>query len=90
MLQTIGGPMVLVVVQAVITVRTLQLGGTSGPVKSMNAAQMNALDQGITYGLLWLAGVVVILGAVALLIRYTAQQVARVSETKMASDGEDL
>ncbi|MET4428520.1 EmrB/QacA subfamily drug resistance transporter [Mycolicibacterium sp. 624] len=86
MLQTIGGPIVLVVVQAVITLRTLQLGGTSGPVDAMNAAQMNALDQGITYGLLWLAGVVVLLGVVALFIGYSAQEVARVSEANKAAD----
>ena len=72
--------MVLVVIQAVVTLRTLSLGGTSGPVKFMNAAQLHALDHGITYGLLWLAGVVILLGAVALLIGYTAQQVARGQE----------
>jgi predicted MFS family arabinose efflux permease len=90
MLQTLGGPMVLVVVQAAVTVRTLQLGGTSGPVEYMNAAQLHALDQGLTYGLLWLAGVVALLGAVALLIGYTAQQVARVQEAKKAVDGGEL
>jgi uncharacterized membrane protein YphA (DoxX/SURF4 family) len=68
---------VLVVIQAAITSRTLHLGGTIGPVESMNAAQLDALDHGYTYGLLWLAGVVMLLGGVALLIGYTAQQVAR-------------
>ena len=90
MLQSMGGPVVLVVIQAVVTLRTLSLGGTSGPVKLMNAAQLHALDHGITYGLLWLAGVVILLGAVALLIGYTAQQVARAQEVRKAIDGADL
>ena len=62
MLQILGGPVVLVVIQAVITSRTLQLGGTKGPVKFINAAQLHALDRGYTYGLLWLGGVVILLG----------------------------
>ena len=47
MLQNLGGPVVLAVIQAVITSRTLHLGGTSGPVKFMNAAQLDALDHGL-------------------------------------------
>jgi EmrB/QacA subfamily drug resistance transporter len=90
MLQILGGPVVLVVIQAVVTSRTLHLGGTNGPVKFMNAAQLHALDHGLTYGLLWLAGVVILLGAVALLIGYTAQQVARTQEARKAIDGGDL
>ena len=57
MLQSLGGPLVLAVIQAVITSRTLYLGGTTGPVKFMNDAQLHALDHGYTYGLLWVAGV---------------------------------
>ena len=57
MLQNLGGPVVLAVIQAVITSRTLYLGGTNGPVKYMNAAQLHALDHGYTYSLLWVAGV---------------------------------
>ena len=89
MLQSLGGPVVLAVIQAVITSRTLQLGGTKGPVKFMNAAQLHALDRGYTYGLLWLAGVVILLGGVALLIGYTAEQVARAQEVKKAIDHGD-
>ena len=86
MLQSLGGPLVLAVIQAAITSRTLHLGGTSGPVKLMNAAQLDALDHGYAYGLLWLAGVVILLGAVALLIGYTAQDVAHAQEAKKALD----
>jgi hypothetical protein len=90
MLQNLGGPLVLAVVQAVITSRTLYLGGTTGPVKNMNAAQMHALDQGYAYGLLWVAAVAVCVGAVALFIGYTAQQVAHAQEVKDAIDQGEL
>ena len=90
MLQSLGGPLVLAVIQAVITSRTLHLGGTNGPVKFMNAAQLHALDHGYTYGLLWLGGVVILIGGVALLIGYTAQQVAHAQEVKEAIDAEEL
>ncbi|OBA92437.1 MFS transporter [Mycobacteriaceae bacterium 1482268.1] len=90
MLQNLGGPLVLAVVQAVITSRTLYLGGTTGPVKNMNSAQLHALDQGYTYGLLWVAAVAVIVGAVALFIGYTAEQVAHAQEVKDAIDQGEL
>ena len=90
MLGNLGGPLVLVAIQLVITSRTLHLGGSNGPVKAMNAAQLHALDQGYTYGLLWLAGVVLLLCGVGLLIGYTAQQVAHAQKTKDAIDAEDL
>lgn len=86
MLQGLGGPVVLSVIQAAITSRTLSLGGISGPAKSMNAAQLSALDRGYTYGLLWLAVVVALLAAVALFIGYSAQDVARAQEAKMAAE----
>jgi EmrB/QacA subfamily drug resistance transporter len=87
---TLGGPVVMAVTQAVVTARTLHLGGTSGPAKSMNPAQLHALDQGYTYGLLWLAGLGVLVGVVALFIGYTAQQVAHAQEVKKAIDAGDL
>ena len=85
----LGGPVVLGVIQAAITSRTLSLGGTTGPVKYMNPAQLHALDQAYTYGLLWLAGVAVLIGVVALFIGYTAQQVAHAQEVKKAMDAEE-
>ena len=90
MLQNLGGPVVLAIIQAVITSRTLYLGGTTGPVKKMDDAQLHALDQGYTYGLLWVAAVAVIVGAVALFIGYTAQQVAHAQEVKDAIDAGEL
>src|SRR5271167_3822980 len=90
MLQSLGGPLVLAVIQAVITSRTLYLGGTTGPVKFMNEAQLHALDHGYTYGLLWVAGVAVIVGVVALLIGYTSQEVAHAQEVKDALDAGEL
>jgi EmrB/QacA subfamily drug resistance transporter len=90
MAQNLGGPVVLAVVQAVITSRTLYLGGTTGPVKNMNAAQLHALDQGYTYGLLWVAAVAVLVGAAALFIGYTSQQVAHAQEVKDALDAGEL
>jgi EmrB/QacA subfamily drug resistance transporter len=90
MLQSLGGPLVLAVIQAVITSRTLYMGGTTGPVKSMNEAQLHALDNGYTYGLLWVAGVAVIVGGAALLIGYTPEQVAHAQEVKEAIDAGEI
>jgi EmrB/QacA subfamily drug resistance transporter len=90
MLQSLGGPLVLAVIQAVITSRTLYLGGTTGPVKIMNDAQLGALDHGYTYGLLWVAGVAVIVGGAALMIGYTPDQVAHAQEVKEAMDAGEL
>lgn len=90
MLQSLGGPLVLAVIQAVITSRTLYLGGTTGPVKFMNDAQLHALDHGYTYGLLWVAGAAVIVGWAALFIGYTPEQVAHAQEVKEAIDAGEL
>jgi EmrB/QacA subfamily drug resistance transporter len=76
MLRSLGGPLVLALVQIAITVRTLHLGGTTGPVKVMNDVQIYALDHGYTFGLRCLGGLVILMCAVALPINYTAQQVA--------------
>ena len=90
MLQNLGGPVVLAVIQAVITSRTLYLGGTTGPVKKMDPAQLHALDQGYSYGLLWVAAVAVIVGGAALFIGYTSQQVAHAQEVKEAIDAGEI
>ncbi len=62
MAQNLGGPMVLVVITAVQISRTLYLGGTTGPVSDMTPAQLDALDAGYTYSLLWVAAVAVLVG----------------------------
>ncbi len=90
MMNSLGGPIVLALIQAAITWRTLSLGGIVGPVKYMNAAQLNALDHGLTYGLRWLAAVVIVLGGVSLLIRYSAKQVAHAQEVMKTIDAADL
>nr|WP_250149964.1 MFS transporter [Mycolicibacter acidiphilus] len=84
MLQNLGGPVVLAIIQAVITSRTLYLGGTNMPVKTMNETQITALDAAYTYGLLWVAAVAVLVGAFSLLIGYTAKQVAHAQEAQDA------
>ncbi|CKH66459.1 MFS transporter [Mycolicibacterium smegmatis] len=90
MLQNLGGPLVLAVIQAVITSRTLFLGGTTGPVKAMNDEQIGALDAAYTYGLLWVAAVAVLVGAAALFIGYTSQQVAHAQDVKDAMDAGEI
>ncbi len=90
MLQNLGGPIVLAGIQAVITSRTLYLGGINGPVKHMNKAQLHALDHGYTYGLLWVAGFTICVGGVSLLIGYTAAQVAHAQEVKDAIDAGEI
>ncbi|MBO0677092.1 MFS transporter [Mycolicibacterium sp. S2-37] len=90
MLQNLGGPVVLAIIQAVITSRTLYLGGTTGPVKNMDTTQLAALDAGYTYGLLWVAAVAVLVGGAALLIGYTSKQVAHAQEVKDAIDAGEL
>jgi hypothetical protein len=59
-------------------------------VKNMDSVQLHALDQGYTYGLLWVAAVAVIVGVVALFIGYTADQVAHAQEVKDAIDHGEL
>ena len=90
MLQNLGGPIVLAIIQAVITSRTLYNGGITGPVKAMNPAQLAALDAGYTYGLLWVAAVAVLVGGAALFIGYTSEQVAQAQEVKDAIDAGEL
>lgn len=90
MLSTLGGPVVLAAIQAVITSRTMSLGGINGPVKFMSIAQLHALDQSISFGFMWLAGLCVVVGGIALCIGYTAQQVAHAQEVKKAIDAGDL
>ncbi|OBI80908.1 MFS transporter [Mycobacterium sp. E740] len=90
MVQNLGGPVVLVVVQAVQTSRTLYLGGTTGPVKDMSPTQLDALAAGYTYSLLWVAGVAVIVGVAAFWIGFSARQIAAAQHTKEAVEAGEL
>lgn len=86
MLQNLGGPIVLVIIQAIITSRTLYLGGATGPVQNMNRDQLHALDHGYTYGMLWIAGTAVLVGVAALFITYSAADIAHAQKAQAAHD----
>lgn len=90
MVYNLGGPLVLVVIQAVQTSRTLYLGGTTGPVKDMSPAQLDALGYGYTYSLLWVAGIAVLVGAAALGIGFSARDIARAQHTREAVEAGEL
>ncbi len=90
MVQNLGGPLMLVVIQAVQTSRTLFLGGTTGPVKDMTAAQLDALDKGYTYSLLWVAGVAILVGIAAFWIGFSARQIATAQYTREAVEAGEL
>jgi hypothetical protein len=90
MVYNLGGPVVLVVIQAVQTSRTLYLGGTTGPVKDMTPAQLDALDAGYTYSLLWVAAVAVLVGVSALFIGFSARQIAAAQHTREAVEAGEL
>ncbi len=90
MVFNLGGPLVLVVIQAVQTSRTLYLGGTTGPVKDMNPAQLDALGYGYTYSLLWVAAIALLVGVAALFIGFSARDVARARETREAVEAGEL
>ncbi|MEB3022308.1 MFS transporter [[Mycobacterium] crassicus] len=90
MVYNLGGPVVLVIIQAVQTSRTLYLGGTSGPVKNMTPAQLDALGAGYTYSLLWVAAIALLVGAAALFIGFSADQIARAQHTREAVEAGEL
>ena len=90
MVQNLGGPLVLVVIQAVQTSRTLYLGGTTGPVAQMTPSQLDALDAGYTYSLLWVAAVAVLVGISAFFIGFSAKQIATAQHTREAVEAGEL
>lgn len=90
MVQNLGGPVVLVVIQAVQTSRTLYLGGTTGPVKNMTAQQLDALGHGYTYSLLWVAAIAILVGVTAFWIGFSARDIARAQHTKEAVEAGEL
>jgi hypothetical protein len=80
----------LVVVQAVQTSRTLYLGGTTGPVKEMMPRQLDALDAGYAYSLLWVAGIAITGSAAALGIGFSARQIAAAQHNREAFEAGEL
>lgn len=90
MVYNLGGPLMLVVIQAVQTSRTLYLGGTTGPVKNMTPTQLDALGHGYTYSLLWVAGVALLVGAAALGIGFSARDIASAQHTRDAVEAGEL
>jgi EmrB/QacA subfamily drug resistance transporter len=90
MVFNLGGPLMLVVIQAVQASRTLYLGGTMGPVKDMTPAQLDALGHGYTYSLIWVAGIALLVGVVALFIRFSARDIARAQHTREAFEAGEL
>lgn len=90
MVQNLGGPLVLVIIQAVQTSRTLYLGGTTGPVKGMTNAQLDALAAGYTYSLLWVAAIAILVGAAAFGIGFSARQIAAAQHTREAVEAGEL
>jgi EmrB/QacA subfamily drug resistance transporter len=90
MVYNLGGPLMLVVIQAVETSRTLYLGGTTGPVRDMTPAQLNALDHGYTYSLLWVAAAAILVGVAAFWIGFSARQIATAQHTREAVEAGEL
>ncbi|MCV7228739.1 MFS transporter [Mycolicibacterium komossense] len=90
MVQNLGGPLVLVVIQAVQTSRTLYLGGTTGPVKDMTDKQLDALGHGYTYSLLWVAAIAILVGVSAFWIGFSARDIARAQHTREAVEAGEL
>ena len=50
----------------------------------MTPSQLDALDAGYTYSLLWVAGIAVVVGAAALGIGFSAPQIATAQHTREA------
>lgn len=86
MVQSLGGPLVLAVIQAVMCTRPVPSAGVPSPavLPEHSAARLDLLDASYTLGLLWLGAIVVATGVVALFIGYTAQQVAHAQRARKA------
>lgn len=74
--QQLGGAVGLVGVGAMVTSRSLSLGGTTGPVESMTPDQLAAQASGYGLAFACCAGIAVIAGIVVLFMRFTPEEVA--------------
>ncbi|MFW0790289.1 DHA2 family efflux MFS transporter permease subunit [Gordonia sp. CPCC 205333] len=74
--QQIGGAVGLVAVGAMVTSRSLSLGGTTAPVETMNDSQLDALANGYGLAFASCAGIAILAGIVVLFMRFTPEEVA--------------
>ncbi|WP_026303716.1 MFS transporter [Jongsikchunia kroppenstedtii] len=74
--QNLGGAIGLVIVGAMVTSRALSKGGTTAPVKEMNAEQLAAQASGYGVAFAACAGIAVLAGIVVLFMRFTPDEVA--------------
>ncbi len=65
-------------------------GRHDGTGQGHDARQLDALDAGYTYSLLWVAGIAVLVGAAALWIGFTARQIAAAQHTREAVEAGEL
>jgi hypothetical protein len=56
----------------------------------MTPAQLDALDHGYTYSLLWVAGIAVLVGVAAMFIGFSARQIATAQHTREAVEAGEL
>ena len=90
MVQNLGGPLVLVVIKAVQTSRTLYLGGTTGPVKDMTPAQLDALGARLHLLAAVGRGIAILVGVAAFWIGFSAREIASAQHTREAVEAGEL
>jgi uncharacterized membrane protein YphA (DoxX/SURF4 family) len=56
----------------------------------MTPAQLDALDHGYTYSLLWVAAIALLVGVSALMIGFSARQIAAAQYTREAVEAGEL
>ncbi|NMN99821.1 MFS transporter [Gordonia sp. TBRC 11910] len=74
--QQIGGAVGLVAVGAMVTSRSLSLGGTTAPVEKMTGTELAALASGYGLAFASCAGIAILAGVVVLFMRFTPEEVA--------------
>ncbi|WP_431969540.1 MFS transporter [Nocardia sp. bgisy134] len=77
MFMNLGTPLAIGVLTPIAVSRTLSLGGKTGNVSGMTSAEIDALGSGYTLVLAVCAGVAVLIGLIALTLRFTPQQIAQ-------------
>ncbi|MBF6354647.1 MFS transporter [Nocardia higoensis] len=77
MFMNLGTPMAIGILTPVAVSRTLSMGGSTGPVSGMTEAEIVALGEGYTLVLAVCAGVAMLIGLIALTLRFTPRDIAR-------------